>query len=111
LTNRVLVTAVAEIEQGLVDAMLGAGLVKKRLRLAGRGRRGGARALVVTNRRGRCIFVYGFSKNERSNITAKELMALQELSKDLLALSEEEIDAQTKSGALEEITSPRVDDQ
>ena len=50
LTDSALCRAVAEMAQGLIDADLGGGVVKKRIGLAGRGKRGGARTLVATNR-------------------------------------------------------------
>jgi hypothetical protein len=50
LTDAVLCVAVSEMESGLIDADLGGGIVKKRVPLAGRGKRGGARTLVATNK-------------------------------------------------------------
>jgi len=42
LADSVLCAAVHEMAQGLIDADLGGGIVKKRVGLAGRGKRGGA---------------------------------------------------------------------
>ncbi|NCW39895.1 MAG: hypothetical protein EBV79_06665 [Betaproteobacteria bacterium] len=42
LTDSSLCTAVLEMAQGLIDADLGGGVFKKRVGLAGRGKRGGA---------------------------------------------------------------------
>lgn len=50
LTDSALCAAVLEMAQGLVDADLGGGVVKKRVGLAGRGKRGGVRTLVATNK-------------------------------------------------------------
>ena len=47
LTDEALCSAVHEMSQGLIDADLGAGVVKKRVAMAGRGKRGGARTLVA----------------------------------------------------------------
>jgi hypothetical protein len=47
--------------------------------------------------------MFGFLKNQRANISPRELEALRELARDLLDLNEKQIDAQTKSGALEEV--------
>jgi hypothetical protein len=58
--------AVAEMVQGLVDADLGGGIVKKRVALPGRGKRSGARTLVVTNKGKRWFFVFGCEKNDRA---------------------------------------------
>lgn len=50
LTDKALCLAVAEMVQGLIDADLGAGVVKKRIALPGRGKSGGARTLLATNK-------------------------------------------------------------
>ena len=102
LVDEVLLDAVSEMEQGLVEADLGGGVVKKRIGVCGRGKRGGARVILATDRL-RWFFVYGFTKSERSNISRQELDALREIAGDLLALSESQIDDQTKSGAFTEI--------
>ncbi|MGQ4583342.1 type II toxin-antitoxin system RelE/ParE family toxin [Lysobacter sp. F60174L2] len=95
--------AVAEMSGGLVDADLGGGVLKKRVPVPGRGKRGGARTLVATNRDDRWFFVFGFEKNERSNITARELEALQALATTLLGFSATELEAQLKQPLLKEI--------
>jgi hypothetical protein len=46
LDDQSLAAAVDEMEQGLVDARLGGQVYKKRVALAGRGKRGGARTLL-----------------------------------------------------------------
>ena len=85
LTDSVLCGAVEEMSQGLIDADLGGDVVKKRVGLAGRGKRGGARTLIATNKGSRWFFVFGFEKNDRANITADELGALQDIAHDLLS--------------------------
>lgn len=62
LTDQALCQAVTEMSQGLIDADLGGGVVKKRVGLAGRGKRGGIRTLIATNKGSRWFFVYGFEK-------------------------------------------------
>lgn len=103
LTDAALCEAVQEMSLGLIDADLGGGLVKKRVGLAGRGKRGGARTLVATNKNKRWFFVFGFEKNERANIDADELEALQELAKQLLVRTREELEIALADGALKEI--------
>lgn len=109
LTSAVLARAIREIEDGLSDGDLGGGIVKKRLRVRGRGKSGGARVLLATNRRDRWIFVYGFLKNERANISGRELVALRGLSRDLLALTEEQIDGKAHEKILIEIGPQAAD--
>lgn len=103
LTNHALCEAVAEMIQGLVDADLGGGVVKKRVALPGRGKSGGARTLVATNRGNRWFFVFGFEKNYRANISDQELEALQDLAQDLLVRTGAQLDLAVQESALEEI--------
>lgn len=103
LTDQALCEAVAEMSRGLIDADLGGGLLKKRVGLAGRGKRGGARTLVATNKGARWFFVFGFEKSERANISADELEALQEAAADLLGRTGNELDKAVQDGALQEI--------
>ena len=104
----VLAQAVREIEHGLSDGDLGGGIIKKRVRVPGRGKSGGARVLLATNHRDRWIFIYGFLKNQRANISHRELVALRELSRDLLALTEEQLNARTREEILIEVESEAI---
>ena len=103
LTDSALCAAVQEMVQGLVDADLGGGVVKKRIGLAGRGKRGGVRTLVATNKGNRWFFVFGFEKNDRANIGDDELDALKDIAHDLLARTSTQLDVAVRDGALEEI--------
>lgn len=103
LTDPALCEAVAEMARGLIDADLVGGVVKKRVGLAGRGKRGGARTLVATHKGASWFFVFGFEKSERANITADELAALQDVAADLLGRTTSALDAAVQDGALQEI--------
>ena len=107
LTDLALCEAVAEMAQGLLDADLGGGVVKKRVALPGRGKSGGARTLVATNKGSRWFFVFGFEKNDRANISDSELEALQDLAKDLLVRTGSQLDLAVQEHALEEICHDR----
>lgn len=50
----------------------------------------------------RWFFMYGFSKNERSNITRYELLYLQEMAIRLLHLTDDEIDIAVYENELKE---------
>lgn len=103
LTNGMLCNAVAEMAQGLIDADLGGGVVKKRIGLAGRGKHGGARMLVATNKGDRWFFVFGFEKNERANVADDELAALQDIAAQLLVQENRQLNEAIKDGSLQEI--------
>ena len=59
--------------------------------------------LVATNKGDRWFFVFGFEKNGRGNVSAKEREALQAIAADLLSLSSVQLDAHAEGEALEEI--------
>lgn len=105
VSDTALVTAVQEVAHGPIDSDLGGGVLKKRVGVEGRGKSGGARVVLATNRGDRWFFMFGFLKNQRANISLRELEALRELASDLLNLNERQIDAQINCGALEEIDS------
>lgn len=109
LTNHMLCDAVAEMAQGLIDADLGSGVVKKRIGLAGRGKRGGARILVATNKGDRWFFIFGFEKNERANVADDELDALQDIAAQLLTQESRQLDEAIKDGSLQEICDDNKD--
>jgi hypothetical protein len=71
LTESALCLAVAEMSNGLIDADMGGGVLKKRVAMPGRGKSASARTLLATNRASRWFFVFGFEKNERANVTGK----------------------------------------
>ena len=98
-----LIKAIDEMSEGLIDADLGQHVFKKRIAIAGRGKRGGARTIVATNLGNRWYFVFGFSKNERANIESNELRALQELASSLLSMSETQIAAAISVGEIVEV--------
>jgi hypothetical protein len=105
LSDQTLCRAVVEIRQGLIDADLGGGIIKKRIALPGHGKRGSTRTLLATNRNDRWFFVHGFEKNERSNVSDNELEALKLLADDLLRLSEKQISEAVGKGSLLEVTN------
>lgn len=103
LSDNTLIKAFQEMQVGLFDANLGGGIIKKRVALPGRGKRGSTRTLLVTNLEDRWIYVFGFEKNDRDNISAKELEALRILAGDLLRLSTKQIGDAIKNGSLVEV--------
>ena len=98
-----LCVAVREMIAGLYDADLGGGLVKKRIARSGQGKRGGFRTLIATNKGDRWIFVYGFPKNERSNIDKDEEEALKKLAAYLLSLTAQALGKAQRDGELTEV--------
>ena len=73
--------------------------------LPGHGKRGGARTLVAFRRDDRAFFIYGFAKNERANISQKELKALKLLAATLLGYSRAGLEKAVRAGELIEVNS------
>ena len=105
LSDQSLVKAVAEMEQGLIDADLGGSVLKKRVALPGRGKRGGVRVIVATKKIDRWVFLYGFEKNERDNISDRELKIFQEMAGDLLKLNDRQVDLALSEGEFVEVVN------
>ncbi|MHB8909236.1 MAG: type II toxin-antitoxin system RelE/ParE family toxin [Syntrophales bacterium] len=103
LNDSLLEKAVLEIRRGLLEADLGGGIVKKRIALPGKGKRGSARTLLATNRDDRWFFIFGFEKNERENISESDLAILKKLAKDLLGLTAVQTDVAIGEGSLVEV--------
>jgi hypothetical protein len=103
LTESPLCSAVTEMSNGLIGADTGGAVLKKRVAMSGRGKSGSAHTLLATNRASRWFFVFGFEKNERANVSAKEVEALQQLAADLLRLSPSQLNEHVGNAALKEI--------
>jgi hypothetical protein len=104
LTNAHISQAVAELNKGLIDANLGAGLFKKRIAIPGHGKRGGWRALLGFQSGRKAFFLYLFSKSSRDNIEDDEMKALKRLTKYYLTLTPSEIKIALQCGELNEVT-------
>ena len=95
--------AVARAGHGLVDAVLGGGLIKQRVARRGEGRSGGYRTIIAIKRREVAIFVHGFAKNRQDNISGKDLEQLKDAAAVLLGLSDGEVAAAIKSKEFQEV--------
>ena len=82
-----LMKALREVEEGNFEANLGGQIYKKRIRFQGKGKSSSGRTIVCYKRKDRIIYIHGFSKNEKSNLTKKELIGFKEFAKILLAFS------------------------
>ena len=103
ITQEDLLDATQEMVNGLIDADLGGYVVKKRLALHGRGKSSGARTIVATKFGERWFFLFGFEKNERSNIDRDELKSLQQLALTLLSFDASQLETAVIAGQLVEL--------
>ncbi len=91
------------MESGLIDADLGGNLYKKRVARPGAGKSGGYRTLLSARVGHRYVFLHGFPKSEKANITQDEKKALQYAGKVFLELSAKDLVKALLSGVLLEV--------
>jgi len=103
IKNDVLLKAVREIQSGLIDAQLGAAVVKKRIPASSRGKRGGARTIVAFHSDKHIFFMYGYLKNDTADIDHSELKAIRQYAQNLLDLTEDQIRHLVSDEALVEV--------
>jgi hypothetical protein len=103
LADFTLKRAIHDIEEGLFEANLGGNVYKKRISLGNRGKSGGARTIIAFKRHNNTFFIYGFAKNERTNITPREQHALKALAKIYFTYDEKQINRAIEVGALIEV--------
>ena len=105
LSDEAVRKAVEELAAGLVDADLGGHIYKKRMGLPDRGKRGSVRVLLAFKIEERAFFIYGFSKNKRTNIKTDELWALKAYARELLGYSEAALEKALKAKVLIEVNN------
>jgi hypothetical protein len=102
IADESLVAAIETARRGLIDADLGAGLIKQRVARPGQGKRGGFRMLIAF-RSDRAVFLFGFAKNERDNIDDQQLTTLREIVALWFAADDKKIAQALKDGILIEV--------
>ena len=107
----VLCKAVAELEAGLIDADLGGNVYKKRIAHSGRGKRGGARTIIATRFEGKFFFLAGFAKNERDNLSKRELVAVKIYAQKLLLMTDQTIEKALEAHELKEVVCNEPDSE
>jgi len=103
LSDAMLCQAVNEMRRGLVDASLGGELFKKRVAGHGIGKRGGYRTLLSARIGNRFVFLHGFAKRDKANITLEEQKALRFAGKVFLELCPLALRRALQSGVLMEV--------
>lgn len=91
ITDAELWRAAQLVNEGLIDADLGGGVVKQRIARAGQGKSGGSRSIILFKRNERAVYVYGFEKKDLASIRSNELEAFRELAAVVLGYTEAEM--------------------
>jgi hypothetical protein len=104
ITDARLREAIERAARGMIDADLGGGLIKQRVARTGQGRSGGYRMMIAYRMKDRAVFLLGFAKNERGNVTPDELAALRALAKVWLYAPAPQIAKAVNEGVLQEVS-------
>ncbi len=100
-----LIQAAMEAFAGQFDADLGGYLFKQRVARRDGGKSGGYRTILGFRKSdsSRIFFLYGFPKNARANITARERAALSANAASLIGATDAQIEALKAKGAIVEM--------
>lgn len=106
-----LLQAARDVAAGRHDADLGGGVFKQRVARDGGGKSGGFRTIILFRVGGHSFFAHGFAKNDKANVSAKELEALKRLAGVFLGFSEKQLEAARAAGDLIEVRSDGDDEE
>ena len=100
ISDSMLGTVVSEMSRGLLGDRLGAHIFKKRIKVEGRGKRSGARAIVLFRNNDVTLFLYGYLKSEQADVTQKEERQLRLFASEFMRLSSTDREKLSKQGKL-----------
>ena len=106
-----LLEAARALASGQWDADLGGGVFKQRIAREGGGKSGGFRTIILFKVGGHSFFVHGFAKNQKANITPKELKALKTLASTFLGFDVEALKTASAAGEIAEVKNDGEDDK
>lgn len=111
LTDADICEAANDVMSGQADADLGGGVFKQRIARDGGGKSGGFRTVILYKHEGHAFFVYGFAKNEKANISSKELRAFKALATVYAELPAAKLKAAVAARELIEVESYEDDEE
>lgn len=103
ITDAMLCEAVERAQRGLIDADLGAGLIKQRVARQGAGKSGGFRTLVFFRTQTRAVFAFGFAKSDMANLDDAEEAYLKKAARLVLGFTDAQMDAEVDAGRMLEV--------
>ncbi|MGQ0456254.1 MAG: type II toxin-antitoxin system RelE/ParE family toxin [Hyphomicrobium sp.] len=95
--------AVCRARNGLIDADLGGGVIKQRVARQGQGRSGGYRTIIAFRSGDRSIFMYGFAKSGKANLSDDELEVYRRLATVFLEADAAILQRLIAAGELKEV--------
>ena len=103
IADKSLGEAIHRAALGLIDADLGGGIIKQRIPRPGQGKSGGYRSLVLFKKGERAFFVFGFAKSDMDNVEDDEVEYFKKMAREVLALSDAQLDLLLAKGLFEEV--------
>ena len=103
ISDEDLQTTLSELEAGQFEANLGGYLYKKRVRFERKGKSGSGRTIICYKKDDRAVFIHGFAKNEKANLSPKELHAMKKFSRIIIKLSASEVKVAIENGDFIEV--------
>lgn len=103
LCDTTLLEIIDEMEKGIFDANLGGYIYKKRIAIRGKGKSSSLRTIIAYKTKDTAIFIYGYAKNAKENVTVQEELALKKLAKLYFSLSNDEINIAVNKRELVEV--------
>jgi hypothetical protein len=106
-----LLQAAQDVAAGRYDADLGGGVFKQRVAREGGGKSGGFRTIILFRVGSHSFFAHGFAKNDKANVSAKELKALKRLADVLFGFSDAQLQAAQAASELIEVKNDDGDEE
>ncbi len=78
-------------------------MIKQRIARPGGGKSKGYRSIVLYRKDDRAFFVFGFPKSEQDNIREDEEVQFKKMAKQVLALTDEQLQRLIDNGQFEEV--------
>jgi hypothetical protein len=103
ISDTALLEAIERAEKGLIDADLGGHIIKQRIKREGQGRSSGYRVLIAARLKKRYVFMIGFAKNEKDNLSEDELETAKDIAYGWLNANTNQINFSLIEGELKEI--------
>lgn len=98
ISDSLLLKTIEDLSKNLGTVSLGSGLYKIRTPKSHRGKSSSHRTIVVYKKSDKAIFIYGFAKSEKDNLSTKELSYFKKLAKNLLSIKKEKYTTMIQNG-------------
>ncbi|MDR1830561.1 MAG: type II toxin-antitoxin system RelE/ParE family toxin [Candidatus Fibromonas sp.] len=99
ISDEKLLNAISEIDSGLGIVNLGGDLYKARI-AKNKGKSGGYRTIIIYKKGFRSLFIHGYEKNDKSDISDVEKQFYKNYARDFLNYSKESIEKMLKEGEI-----------